>query len=80
MKRNCFFLYFKVYLSKLKILKFEVLSIKIEGFTSVWSWAVFALIAESADGEKSGGEKEVVIAWLEGRTSRASKTQTKREE
>ena len=35
MKRNCFFVDFKVYLSKLKILKFEVLSIKIEGFTSV---------------------------------------------
>ena len=34
MKRNCFF-YLKVYLSKLKILKFEVLSIKIEGFTSL---------------------------------------------
>ena len=35
MKRNCLFVYFKVYLSKLKILKFEVLSIKIEGFTSL---------------------------------------------
>ena len=41
----------------------------------------FALIAESADGEKSGGEEEVVIAWLEGRTSRAaSKIQIKRQE
>ena len=29
MKRNCLFVYFKVYLSKLKILKFEVLSIKL---------------------------------------------------
>lgn len=60
MKRNCFFVYFKVYLSKLKILKFEVLSIKIEGFTRVWNWTVLALLAESAD--ESGGEKEVVIA------------------
>ena len=72
-----FFAYFKVYLSKLKILKFEVLSIKIEGFTRV-KLGFFALIAESAD--ESGGEKEVVIALLDGRTSRASKIQTKRQE
>ena len=35
MGRNCFVVYFKVYLSKLKIPKFQVLSIKIEDFTSV---------------------------------------------
>ena len=38
MKRNCFVAYFKVYLSKLKIPKSEVLSIKIDDFTSVF-WA-----------------------------------------
>ena len=35
MKRNSFVAYFIVYLSKLKIPQFEVLSIKIEDFTSV---------------------------------------------
>ena len=36
MKRNWFVAYFKVYLSKLKIPKSEILSIKIGHFTSVF--------------------------------------------
>ena len=53
MKQNCFVAYFKVYLSKLKIPKFEVFSIKNGRFYKRLQLSFFALIAEIADGEKS---------------------------
>ena len=53
MKQNCFIAYFKVYLSKLKIPKFEVLSIINGRFYKRLRLSFFALIAEIADGEKS---------------------------
>ena len=46
MKQNCFIAYFKVYLSKLKIPKFEALSIINGRFYKRLRLSFFALIAE----------------------------------